>query len=197
MRIFYILLLILIVVISTIFISNYNTIQKNDEAVIASASEVLNQYQRRADLIPNLISTVKGYSNYEKDVLQEVTNARASIGRISVSAQQLTDPNEMATYQNAQQALGQSLSRLLAVSERYPELQASSLYQDLMVQLEGAENRIAVARGNYIKTVREYNTLIRQFPYNLIASQFGYQEKASFNVNDEQTIKRVPVVDFN
>lgn len=101
MRIFYILLLILIVVISTIFISNYNTIQKNDEAVIASASEVLNQYQRRADLIPNLISTVKGYSNYEKDVLQEVTNARASIGRISVSAQQLTDPNEMATYQNA------------------------------------------------------------------------------------------------
>ena len=197
MRIFSICLLVLVVIISTALIKSYNTIQKSDGAVIASASEMLNQYQRRTDLVPNLVNTVKGYSDYEQKVLQEVVEARASIGQIKINEQTLSDPAIMAAYQKSQKELGQSLSRLLAVSERYPELKANSLYQDLMVQLEGAENRISVARGRYIETIRQYNSQIRQFPHNLIAKQFGYQKRVNFSVENEQEIKKVPIVDFS
>ncbi|BBV05393.1 LemA family protein [Providencia hangzhouensis] len=190
-------LVLVMVVIFTLLVNSYNTIQKNDELVSAAASELLNQYQRRFDLIPNLVSTVKGYSSHESNVLQEIVKARASVGKINVDGRVFDDPEISASYQKAQDNLGQSLSRLLVISENYPELKANSLYQDLMVQLEGAENRISVARGRYIEAVRHYNTQIRQFPYNLIAESMGYDKKINFNVENGHEIKRTPTVDFN
>ncbi|EPJ3764705.1 TPA: LemA family protein [Providencia stuartii] len=195
MRKLIISILALIIIISVIVVTNYNSIQQNDEVVDAAASEVINQYQRRADLIPNLVNTVKGYSGYENKVLMEVVKLRTEVGQIKVDASALSDPAILAEYQKAQ--LGQSLSRLLAISESYPDLKASPLYQDLMTQLEGAENRITVARGRYIEAVRQYNTQIRKFPSNLIASYFGYSAKANFKADNEQAIKTVPTVDFN
>ncbi|QIC17595.1 LemA family protein [Providencia vermicola] len=197
MRKLIISILALIIIISVIVITNYNSIQQNDEAVDAAASEVINQYQRRADLIPNLINVVKGYSGYEEKILIDVVQLRAKVGAINIDASALSDPAILAEYQKAQAQLGQSLSHLLAISESYPDLKASPLYQDLMTQLEGAENRIAVARGRYIEAVRQYNTQIRKFPNNLIASYFGDSAKANFNVENEQAIKTVPTVDFN
>ena len=187
--------------IAFIFIFNlsgcgYNDIQTYDEQVNASWSEVLNQYQRRLDLIPNLVNTVKGYSNYESQVLQDVVKARASVGQINVNTRLFENSTLATSYQKAQDDLGKSLSRLLAISERYPDLKANTLYQDLMVQLEGAENRISVARGRYIEAVRHYNTQIRQFPYNFIAIVMGYDKKVNFTVESEQEIKVTPVVDF-
>ncbi|MDN0021117.1 LemA family protein [Providencia stuartii] len=197
MRKLIISILALIIIISVIVVTNYNSIQQNDEVVDAAASEVINQYQRRADLIPNLVNTVKGYSGYENKVLMEVVKLRTEVGQIKVDASALSDPAILAEYQKAQAQLGQSLSRLLAISESYPDLKASPLYQDLMTQLEGAENRITVARGRYIEAVRQYNTQIRKFPSNLIASYFGYSAKANFKADNEQAIKTVPTVDFN
>ncbi|MGG4609340.1 LemA family protein [Providencia sp. Me31A] len=185
------------VVALVVLINNYNTIQKNDELVTATASELLNQYQRRSDLVPNLVNTVKGYSNHESNVLREVVQARASVGQINVNTDIFSDPEIAATYQKAQKNLGNSLSRLLVIAENYPELKASSLYQDLMVQLEGAENRISVARTRYIDAVRHYNTQIRQFPYSIIAKYFDYEAKANFSVEDEQQIKITPIVNFS
>ncbi|WP_392560903.1 LemA family protein [Orbus sturtevantii] len=191
------LILALIIIAGVVLFNSYNTIQSDDEKVTASWSEVINQYQRRADLVPNLVSTVKGYTDHEKNILIEVTEARAKVGSIQVNSDQLTDPIVMAKFQQAQQQLSSSLSRLLAVSENYPELKASSLYQDLMVQLEGTENRIAVARGRYIQAIQNYNSYIRRLPGKLIANYYDLASKAQFTVENEKQISTAPIVKFN
>lgn len=174
----------------------YNTIQTQDEQVKASWSEVLNQYQRRADLVPNLVNTVKGYANQEKDVLTRVTEARAQVGSIRATPELLADPQAFAKFEAAQGQLTSSLSRLLVVSENYPQLKSDANFRDLQAQLEGTENRIAVARNRYIKSVQDYNTTVRSFPNNLTAKAFGYQEKPNFSVANEAEISRPPRVDF-
>ena len=174
----------------------YNTIQQKDEAVKAGWSEVLNQYQRRADLIPNLVSTVKGYAAHEQAVLTQVTEARARVGSVSLNADQLGDEAAVKRFQQAQGELSSALSRLLVVTENYPQLKADSLFKDLLTQLEGTENRIAVARGRYVKAVQDYNVLIRQFPQAITAKIFGYQPKANFSVENEAAISSAPKVDF-
>lgn len=190
------IIIALIVVGAIFFFSCYNSIQSNDEKVSATWSEVVNQYQRRADLVPNLVNTVKGYTNHEKDTLTQVVEARAKATSIQVNADQLTDPNVIAKFQQAQQQLSSALSRLMAVSENYPDLKASSLYQDLMAQLEGTENRITVARGRYIETIQMYNTYIRRFPGKLIADIIGVAPKAQFTVENEKQISTAPSVEF-
>jgi len=174
----------------------YNRIQQLDEAVKAQWSEVLNQYQRRADLVPNLVNTVKGYAAQEERVLTEVTNARARVGSVSISAEQAADPAKLAEFQKAQGELSGALSRLLVVAENYPDLKSNQNFLELQSQLEGTENRIAVARNRYIDSVREYNTLIRGFPVNLTAMLFGYAVKPNFTVENEAAISRPPTVEF-
>jgi LemA protein len=174
----------------------YNRIQTQDEAVKAGWSEVLNQYQRRADLVPNLVNTVKGYAAHEERVLTEVTNARAKVGSVQLSAADASDPVKLAQFQAAQGELSGALSRLLVVSENYPNLKADGAFRDLQAQLEGTENRITVARNRYIQSVQEYNTLVRQFPVNLTAKMFGYATKPNFTVENEAQISRPPTVDF-
>jgi LemA protein len=174
----------------------YNDFQAKDEQVKAAWSEVLNQYKRRADLIPNLVSTVQGFAAQEKDVLLGVTNARAKVGSIQMTPEALNDPNAMKQFQAAQGELSSALSRLLVVSENYPQLKSDANFRDLQAQLEGTENRITVARNRYIKTVQDYNILARQFPTNLTAMIFGYKEKANFTVEDEKRIAEPPKVDF-
>lgn len=174
----------------------YNTIQTEDEQVKASWSEVLNQYQRRADLVPNLVNTVKGYANQEKDVLTRVTEARARVGSIRATPELLSDPHAFAQFEAAQGQLTSSLSRLLVVSENYPQLKSDANFRDLQAQLEGTENRIAVARNRYIKSVQQYNTTVRSFPANLTAKAFGYQERPNFSVSNEAEISKPPHVDF-
>ena len=175
----------------------YNAIQSKDEAVTAAWSEVVNQYQRRADLVPNLVNTVKGYAQHEEEVLVKVTEARASVGKITISADDLGDAAKMKQFQAAQGELSSALSRLMAVSENYPNLKADGLFQNLQAQLEGTENRIAVARNRYIAAVQEYNVLVRSFPQNLTAKMFGYKPKANFTVENEKSISVAPTVDFN
>ncbi|MEP9324194.1 LemA family protein [Paraburkholderia phymatum] len=174
----------------------YNSIQTEDEQVKASWSEVLNQYQRRADLVPNLVNTVKGYANQEKDVLTRVTDARAQVGSIRATPEMLSDPQAFAAFESAQGRLTSSLSRLLVVSENYPQLKSDANFRDLQAQLEGTENRIAVARNRYIKSVQQYNSTVRSFPSNLTAKAFGFQEKPNFSVANEAEIARPPRVDF-
>jgi LemA protein len=174
----------------------YNRIQTQDEAVKAQWSEVLNQYQRRADLVPNLVNTVKGYAAHEERVLTEVTNARAKVGSLQLSAADANDPAKLAQFQAAQGELSGALSRLLVVSENYPNLKADAAFRDLQAQLEGTENRITVARNRYIQSVQEYNTLVRQFPVNLTAKMFGYAVKPNFTVENEAQISKPPTVDF-
>ena len=174
----------------------YNTIQQQDEEVKAGWSEVVNQYQRRADLIPNLVNTVKGYAAHEKDVLTQVTEARARVGSIQVTPEVLNDPAAFAKFQQAQGQLSGALSRLLAVSENYPQLKADAGFRDLQAQLEGTENRITVARNRYIKSVQAYNVTIRSFPTNLTAKMFSYQVKPNFTVENEKAISAPPTVDF-
>ena len=174
----------------------YNTLQSNDEQIKASWSEVMNQYQRRADLVPNLVNTVKGYATHEKDVLLEVTNARAQIGSMQASPELINNPQAFAKYQSAQSSLTGALSRLLVVSENYPQLKADANFRDLQAQLEGTENRITVARNRYIQAVLAYNVTVRSFPGNLIAIAFGYKEKPNFAVENEAVITKPPVVDF-
>jgi len=175
----------------------YNSIQTKDEAVTAAWSEVVNQYQRRADLVPNLVNTVKGYAQHEEEVLVKVTEARASVGKITISASDLGDEGKLKQFQAAQGELSSALSRLMAVSERYPDLKANDLFKDLQAQLEGTENRIAVARNRYIAAVQDYNVLVRSFPQNLTAKMFGYGTKANFTVENEKAISTAPTVDFN
>lgn len=174
----------------------YNQFQSLDEEAKASWSEVLNQYQRRADLVPNLVSTVKGYANHEEKVLTEVTEARAKVGSMQVTPQLLNDPEAFARFQAAQGQLTSALSRLMVVSENYPNLKADASFRDLQAQLEGTENRVTVARNRYIETVKQYNIAVRSFPNNLTAMMFGYQPKPTFTVDNEKAISSAPKVDF-
>jgi LemA protein len=174
----------------------YNSFQTGDEAVKAAWSEVLNQYQRRADLVPNLVSTVKGYASHEKDVLTQVTQARAQVGSIQATPALINDPAAFAKFQQAQAGLSSALSRLLVVAENYPQLKADAAFRDLQAQLEGTENRITVARNRYIKSVEAYNVLVRSFPNNLTAMMFSYQVKPNFSVENEKEISTPPKVEF-
>lgn len=172
----------------------YNTLQAKDEAVIASWSEVQNQYQRRADLVPNLVNVVKGYAKHEQSVLTEVTEARANVAGLKVDKDVLENPELFEKYQQAQSQMTGALSRLLAVSENYPDLKANEQFRDLQVQLEGTENRIGVARNRYITTVQDYNTYVRQFPQAMTAKVIGMKTKPNFSA--ESGAEKAPKVDF-
>jgi LemA protein len=174
----------------------YNDFQRLDEQSRSAWAEVLNQYQRRADLVPNLVATVKGEASFEQETLTRVIEARSRATAIQLTPEMLQDPQAMQRFQAAQGQLGSALSRLLAVAERYPDLKANQAFADLRVQLEGTENRIAVARNRYIQSVQDYNVLARSFPSNLTAMAFGYQPKAGFTVADEAAISAPPRVDF-
>lgn len=174
----------------------YNTLQTDDEQIKASWSEVVNQYQRRADLIPNLVNTVKGYAAQEKEVLTQVTQARASATSMQVTPEVLNDPAAFAKFQAAQGALSGALSRLLVVTENYPNLKADAGFRDLQAQLEGTENRITVARNRYIQSVQAFNVTVRSFPSSLTAMAFGYKTKPNFTVENEKEIASPPKVDF-
>ena len=174
----------------------YNDLQRQDEGIKASWSEVLNQYQRRADLVPNLVNTVKGYAAQEQTVLTEVTSARASVGAIKATPELINDPVAFQKFIAAQNQLQGSLSRLMLVAENYPQLKSDALFRDLQSQLEGTENRIAVARNRYIKTVQDFNTTVRQFPTNLTAMLFKMDVKPNFAVADEAAVSAPPKVDF-
>ncbi len=186
-------LLLLVVMLSG---CGYNAMQRQDEAVKAAWSEVLNQYQRRADLVPNLVNTVKGYAQHEEKVFVEVTNARAKVGSIQVNADTINDPQKLQQFQAAQGELGSALSRLMVVSENYPQLKADGLFQNLQAQLEGTENRVTVARNRYVQAVEQYNSMIRTFPNNMTAKMFGYKVKPNFSVDNEKAISTAPTVDF-
>jgi len=189
---------VLMAVILTMSLSGcgYNDLQRQDEGIKAGWSEVLNQYQRRAELVPNLVNTVKGYAAQEQTVLTEVTNARANVGAIKATPELINDPVAFKKFIDAQNQLQGALSRLLAVSENYPNLKSDALFRDLQSQLEGTENRIAVARNRYIKTVQDYNTTVRTFPTNLTAMLFKMDVKPNFAVADEAAVSAPPKVDF-
>ena len=174
----------------------YNQIQINDEAVNAAWSEVLNQYKRRADLIPNLVSVVQGYASHEKEVLTRVTEARANVAGLKATPELINDPEAFAKFQKAQSELGGALSRLLVVAENYPQLKADANFRDLQAQVEGTENRITVARNRYIKSVHEYNVSVRTFPNNLTAMIMSWKPKANFTVEDEKAISAPPAIKF-
>jgi LemA protein len=174
----------------------YNTLQSQDEQIKGSWSEVVNQYQRRADLVPNLVNVVKGYATHEKDVLIQVTEARAKVGQMQATPELINDPQAFQKFQAAQGQLGSALSRLMVVAENYPQLKADGLFRDLQAQLEGTENRITVARNRYIQSVQTYNTTVRQFPGNLTAKMFGFTVKPNFAVENEKEISKAPRVDF-
>ena len=174
----------------------YNTLQSTDEQIKASWAEVLNQYKRRADLIPNLVNSVKGFAAQEKEVLLGVTTARSKVGSIQATPELINNTEAFTRFQAAQGELSNALSRLLVVSENYPELKSDTNFRNLQAQLEGTENRITVARNRYIKAVQEYNIVVRSFPSNLTAMVMGYQTKPSFSVDNEQEISSAPKVDF-
>ncbi|KQV45297.1 MULTISPECIES: LemA family protein [unclassified Duganella] len=186
-------------VLATVLLSGcgYNDFQAKDEAVKAQWGEVVNQYQRRADLIPNLVNTVKGYASHERETLEAVTKARASATSMQVTPEVLNNPGALQKFQQAQGELTNALSRLMVVAEKYPELKADASFRDLQSQLEGTENRITVARQRYIASVQDFNILARRFPTNLTAKMFGYDVKPSFTVENEKSISNAPTVDFN
>jgi LemA protein len=192
------ILLTLATLLATLTLSGcgYNTIQTTDEGVTASWSEVLNQYQRRADLVPNLVNVVKGYASHEKEVLEAVTVARSRVGSIQATPELVNDAQAFAKFQAAQGELTSALSRLLVVSENYPQLKADASFRDLQAQLEGTENRVTVARNRYIAAVKEFNVTVRTFPNNLTAMLFGYKTKPSFSIENEKAISTAPKVDF-
>jgi LemA protein len=189
----------LLVVLMTALLSGcgYNDFQKYDEQVKADWAEVLNQYQRRFDLIPNLVEVVKGAASQEKDILVGVTEARAKVGSIQATPELINDPKAFAQFQAAQGELSSALSRLMVVVEKYPQLQSIAGFRDLQAQYEGTENRITVARNRYIKAVQEYNVLARSFPTNLTAMMFSYSVKPSLTVEDEKAISKAPKLDFS
>ena len=188
---------VLMLALSTVLSGcGYNSMQGLDEEVKASWSEVVNQYQRRADLVPNLVNTVKGFAEQEKSILLGVTEARSKVGSIQATPELVNDPAALDRFMKAQGAMTSALSRLLVVTENYPQLKSDQNFRDLQAQLEGTENRITVARNRYIKSVQEYNTTIRQFPANLTAMVMGYQPKANFTVENEAAIAKPPTVDF-
>jgi LemA protein len=174
----------------------YNQFQAKDEATKAAWAEVVNQYQRRADLIPNLVNTVKGYATHEKETLEAVTRARAAATSFQITPEVLNNPEAFQKFQQVQGELSSALSRLMAVSENYPQLKADASFRDLQSQLEGTENRITVARQRYIAAVQDYNVTVRSFPTNLTAMMFGYQAKPSFTVENEKAISTAPTVNF-
>ena len=174
----------------------YNTMQTQDEAANAAWSEVLNQYQRRADLIPNLVNTVKGYANHEEEVFTKVTEARSKVGSIQMSANDASNEEKVKQYSQVQGELSSALSRLLVVAENYPQLKADQNFRDLQAQLEGTENRISLARNNYIKAVQTYNTTLRQFPQNITAKIFSMKPRANFSVENEAAVSTAPKVQF-
>jgi len=192
------ILLTLTLMLSALTLSGcgYNTIQTTDEGVTASWSEVLNQYQRRADLVPNLVNVVKGYAAHEKEVLEAVTVARSRVGSIQATPELVNDAQAFAKFQAAQGELTSALSRLLVVSENYPQLKADASFRDLQAQLEGTENRVTVARNRYIAAVKEFNVTVRTFPNNLTAMLFGYKTKPSFSIENEKAMSTAPKVDF-
>ncbi len=180
----------------TLSACGYNEFQTKDEASKAAWSEVVNQYQRRADLIPNLVNTVKGYASHERETLEAVTKARAAATSFQITPEVLNNPEAFQKFQQVQGELSSALSRLMAVSENYPQLKADTSFRDLQSQLEGTENRITVARQRYIQTVQDYNVLARRFPTNLTAMMFGYDVKPNFTVANEKAISNAPTVDF-
>lgn len=190
--------LVAVIILATMALTGcgYNTFQSSDERIKASWSEVLNQYQRRADLIPNLVNTVKGYAEQEKEVLLGVANARARVGGIQATPELINDPEAFAKFQAAQGELSSSLSRLMLVAENYPQLKSDAVFRDLQSQLDSTENRIASARNGYIKAVQEFNVAVRSFPANLTAMVFGYKAKPNFAVENEKEIARPPKVEF-
>lgn len=187
---------VLLLLIISLSGCGYNQLQSTDEAVTAAWAEVLNQYQRRADLVPNLVNVVKGYASHEQEVLTQVTEARARVGSIQATPELLENPEAFQRFTQAQGEMTSALSRLLVVSENYPQLKADASFRDLQAQLEGTENRIAVARNRYIKSVQDYNLVVRRFPTNLTAKVFGYDTKPSFTVENERAISAPPTVDF-
>jgi LemA protein len=181
---------------STLSACGYNDFQAKDERIKSAWSEVVNQYQRRADLIPNLVNTVKGYAAHEKETLEAVTRARAAATSFQITPEVLENPQAFQKFQQVQGELSSALSRLMAVAENYPQLKADNLFRDLQSQLEGTENRISVARQRYIQTVEEYNVLARSFPTNLTAKIFDYEVKPNFTVENEKAISNAPAVNF-
>ena len=185
--------------LSTLSLSGcgYNTLQSQDEQVKAAWSEVVNQYQRRTDLIPNLVATVKGFASQEQQVLLGVTNARAKVGSVQVTPETVNDPQALRQFSQAQGDLSSALSRLLVVAENYPQLKSDKNFLELQAQLEGTENRITVARNRFIQATQQYNTTVRSFPSNLTAMLFGHKEKPQFTVENEKEIAKPPKVDFS
>jgi LemA protein len=190
------LMVLMIALPLTIAACGYNSLQSNDEQVKAAWSEVLNQYQRRADLVPNLVNTVKGFAAQEKDVLLGVTNARAKVGGVQATPELINDTDAFAKFQAAQRDMTSALSRLLVVSENYPQLKSDANFRDLQAQLEGTENRIAVARKRYIAAVEQYNVEVRSFPSNLTAKMFAFNIRPNFTVENEKELATPPKVDF-
>ena len=184
------------VLASNLSACGYNEFQNKDEAIKGAWGEVVNQYQRRADLIPNLVNTVKGYASHERETLEAVTKARASATSFQITPEVLNDPEAFKKFQQVQGQLSSALSRLMVVAEKYPDLKADTSFRDLQSQLEGTENRITVARQRYIQAVQEYNVLARSFPTNLTAMIFHYQVKPSFMVENEKAISSAPTVNF-
>ena len=174
----------------------YNTMQSQDEAANAAWSEVVNQYQRRADLVPNLVATVQGYAKHEKEVLTEVTNARAKVGSVQLTGDTATNEQQLKAFSDAQGGLTSAVSKLMVVVEKYPDLKANTNFWELQKQLEGTENRITVARNRYIESVQTYNTTVRQFPNNLTAKMFGMDVRPNFTVENEKAVSTAPKVSF-
>ena len=191
------LMMVMAVVALSLSGCGYNRLQSTDEQIKAAWAEVINQYQRRSDLIPNLVNTVKGFAAQEKDVLLGVTEARSKVGTIQATPELINDPQAFSRFQQAQGELSSALSRLMVVVERYPDLKSNQNFRDLQAQLEGTENRITVARNRYIKAVQEYNVVVRSFPTNLTAMLFGFKEKPQFTVEDEKAVSKPPTVDFS
>jgi LemA protein len=189
--------LLILALLASLSGCGYNDFQRLDEQTKSAWSEVLNQYQRRADLVPNLVATVKGEANFEQDTLRQVVEARAKATSVQVTPDTLNNPEAFQKFQQAQGELSSALSRLLVVSERYPDLKANQSFRDLRVQLEGTENRITVARNRYIQAVQQYNVLARSFPTNLTAMVFHYEPKPNFTVQNEAQISVPPTVDFS
>jgi len=189
----------LVIILMTLSLAGcgYNTLQSGDENIKAQWAEVLNQYQRRADLVPNLVNVVKGYAAHEKDVLLGITEARAKVGSIQATPELVNDEEAFKRFLAVQGQMTSAIARLLAVSERYPQLKADGIFRDLQAQLEGTENRITVARNRYIEAVKDYNITVRSFPSNLTAMVLGLKPKPSFTVENEQAIAQPPKVDFS
>ncbi|BDA79539.1 hypothetical protein LPTSP3_g24690 [Leptospira kobayashii] len=187
---------IVLLFVSLLTNCGYNKIQELDEEVTAAWAEVLNQYKRRSDLIPNLEAAVKGFAKQEKEIIQGIADARSKLGSIQATPELINDPEAFAKFNQAQGQLGSAISRLLVVQENYPELKSSERFGDLMAQLEGTENRVTVARNRFIKATKEYNVYIRQFPAVLTAKAFGYEGKPTFTVEDVKAVENAPKVQF-